>query len=106
MNEPTETRNQECSAGSTRSFHELNAEILIQLGERVLGCIRSKEGDKAQQRLGFYHGLLVSHLKVAKPEVKDERKQAPETIQDQIWDLFSIPESERARRRSQSVQQA
>lgn len=106
MNKRTETQNQECSAESTRSFHELNAEILIQLGERVLGCIRSKEGDKAQQRLGFYHGLLVNHLKVAKPEVKDDPKTAPEDIQDQIWDLFSIPESERARRRSQSVQQA
>jgi hypothetical protein len=106
MNEPTETQNQECPPRQVRSFRELNAEILVQLGDRVLGCMRSREGDKAQQNLGFYHGLLVNHLKVAKPGLKEERKQAPEDIQDQIWDLFSIPESERARRRSQSVQQA
>lgn len=106
MKERTETQNQECSAKPPRSFQELNAEILVQLGERVLGCVRSKESDKTQQRLRFYHELLVNHLKVASPGVKEDRKTAPEDIQDQIWDLFSIPESERARRRSQSVQQA
>ena len=106
MNKRTETQNQESSATPARSFQELNAEILVQFGERVLGCMRSKESDKAQQKLVFYHELLVNHLKVARPTIKEDRKTAPEDIQDQIWDLFSIPESERARRRSQSVQQA
>jgi hypothetical protein len=79
-------------------FPTLNRTVTLLLLQRVYESIRGEHFEFTYVKL--WHTLLVNHLKLGIESVQKDILLSPAQQQEKIWDIFALPEDERARRRA------